>query len=140
MQHFHLFTDGSALAYANCGGWAYVLQGPKGETTQNGACWNVGSNTMELWAVLEGLAKLVTPSTVTIYTDSQFVIAGSINRRFKDPIWREMYCFLDIHTIIFCKIIGNHSTHKKVHNLAREAAFDAIHSGRPTRNRKLQSA
>ena len=113
-----IYTDGSALAYCNCGGWAYVREDGR---ARSGAVEHAGSNQMELWAVLEAIASLPRKGAVVIYTDSKYVIDGSHGGK-SGELWEEFYLWQQIHEIKLLKV-RSHPSHTKAHHLAREAVF-----------------
>lgn len=126
---YNLITDGSALAYANCGGWSFILEGGNCEKSRSGARWDMGSNQMELWAILEGLSALRISSDVTINTDSHYVINGVRKHKHSEQVlWAELYLWLQIHKVRFVKIVkgASNQLHTKAHHLAREAVFSAV--------------
>lgn len=89
----------------------------------------MGSNKMELWAILEGLASIARSATVTVYTDSWYVINGVKKRKYRDQeLWAELYLWLQIHNVTFVKVGKGrpHVLHTRAHHLAREAVFDEI--------------
>lgn len=122
---YHLFTDGSVIQKQ--GGWAFILQGPNGEINKNGCESDCGTNKMELMAVIQGLKQIEQPSIVYVYTDSYFVING-VRAPIKphkaiSVLWLELKAACAIHEVSFIKVgtSNPHPTHKKAHNLAREA-------------------
>ncbi|MBX3364220.1 MAG: ribonuclease HI [Phycisphaeraceae bacterium] len=77
-SHVELFTDGACSGNPGPGGWAYILRHPSTgkEVERSGAEAETTNNRMELIAVIEGLRALKRPSTVDIYSDSQYVLNG----------------------------------------------------------------
>lgn len=73
-----LYTDGACSGNPGPGGWAYILRHPDSgrEVERFGGEANTTNNRMELIAVIEGLQSLNRPSTVELYSDSQYVING----------------------------------------------------------------
>jgi ribonuclease HI len=73
-----LHTDGACSGNPGPGGWAYVLihnaSGKRRE--KSGAELETTNNRMELQAVIEGLSALTRPSSVDLYSDSQYVLKG----------------------------------------------------------------
>lgn len=121
---YHLHTDGSELTHASCGGWGYILTSNEGEIRCNGFRWQLGTNQMELIAVLQGLDSLTEPSKVLVYTDSNYVIVNARKRKNNpEPLLAELYLLLAFHKVKFRKIPGKLN---KAHHLAREAMFNAI--------------
>lgn len=73
-----LFTDGACSGNPGPGGWAFILRHPASgkELEQSGGEPRTTNNRMELRAVIEGLASLTRPSSVDLYSDSQYVLNG----------------------------------------------------------------
>ncbi|HLO42271.1 MAG TPA: ribonuclease HI [Phycisphaerales bacterium] len=73
-----LHTDGACSGNPGPGGWAYVLihlaSGKRREKA--GGEPETTNNRMELQAVIEGLSALTRPSSVDLYSDSQYVLKG----------------------------------------------------------------
>lgn len=73
-----LFTDGACSGNPGPGGWAYILRHPGtgAEREASGGEPATTNNRMELRAVIEGLGALARPSSVDLYSDSQYVLNG----------------------------------------------------------------
>lgn len=73
-----LHSDGACSGNPGPGGWAYVLIHPStGKRREaSGAELLTTNNKMELQAVIEGLGALSKPSSVDLYSDSQYVLNG----------------------------------------------------------------
>ena len=73
-----LFTDGACSGNPGPGGWAFILRHPKSgkEIERSGGDPATTNNRMELSAVIEGLGALTRPSSVDLYSDSQYVLNG----------------------------------------------------------------
>lgn len=71
-----LYTDGACLGNPGPGGWAALILGTGAERAVWGADPATTNQRMELRAVLEGLRALEGPSTVTVCSDSTYVING----------------------------------------------------------------
>lgn len=74
----HLFTDGACSGNPGPGGWAFILRHPASgkEIERSGGDPATTNNRMELMAVIEGLSALSRPSSVDLYSDSQYVLNG----------------------------------------------------------------
>jgi len=75
-----LWCDGACLGNPGPGGWGYLLrvatpEGPK-EKEASGAEADTTNNRMELRAAIEGLKVLSRPCSVTLCSDSQYVVKG----------------------------------------------------------------
>jgi ribonuclease HI len=136
-----LFTDGACSGNPGPGGWAYLLRHPKtGKSVErNGGEPATTNNRMELAAVIEGLAGLTRPSTVELYSDSQYVLKGLDEwiAGWKKKGWRtaskapvknvDLWMKLDelkaVHEIRFHWVRGHdgHPENERVDRLAVEA-------------------
>jgi ribonuclease HI len=78
IDRLRLFTDGACSGNPGPGGWAYLLRHPASgkEVEDSGGEGETTNNRMELTAVIEGLSAIRRPSTVEIYSDSQYVLKG----------------------------------------------------------------
>jgi len=74
--HFHLFSE--AQAEDRQGQWRFVLQAADGSATFEAADYepDLGSERLELLAVVRGLEALDQPSRVTLFTPSRYVSRG----------------------------------------------------------------
>ena len=73
-----LYTDGACSGNPGPGGWAFILRHPASgkELVRSGALRQTTNNQMEMQAVIEGLSALKRPTTVTLYSDSTYVLQG----------------------------------------------------------------
>ena len=77
-----LFTDGACSGNPGPGGWAAILRlkapgGAERERELSGGEPATTNNRMELMGVISGLEALKRPCTVTINTDSKYVLDGA---------------------------------------------------------------
>ena len=71
-----IYTDGGCDPNPGPGGWAaLIIHGNKVEEI-SGADLKTTNNRMELTAAIEGLRSLKKPTTLTLYTDSQYLQKG----------------------------------------------------------------
>ncbi|MCC8164826.1 MAG: ribonuclease HI [Planctomycetes bacterium] len=72
----YIYADGACSGNPGPGGWGTVLKCPARslEKTLSGAEANTTNNRMELRAVIEGLSALKKPCTVTVVTDSRYIV------------------------------------------------------------------
>jgi len=75
-QHIVIYTDGACKGNPGPGGWGALLAGGGAEKEIFGGELNTTNNRMEMMAVIEALAALKKPCTVTLYLDSQYVLKG----------------------------------------------------------------
>ncbi len=78
MQTHIAFTDGAAKGNPGPGGWGAIVVTLDGHVTElGGGAPHTTNNRMELGGAIAALAQLEgTPGTLTIYTDSTYVIQG----------------------------------------------------------------
>jgi ribonuclease HI len=75
-EFVEIFTDGACLDNPGPGGWAYVLRRGRTEYHGSGSERFTTNNKMELTAAIKALEALEVPSTVRLYTDSQYLQMG----------------------------------------------------------------
>lgn len=72
-----IYTDGGCWPNPGAGGWGAVIRLPSGEVVELMGGENPSSNNrMELLAPISALEYLHEPSTVTVYSDSEYVVKG----------------------------------------------------------------
>jgi ribonuclease HI len=145
-----LFTDGACSGNPGPGGWAFLLRHPASgaEIERSGAERATTNNRMELMAVIEGLQALTRPSTVELYSDSQYVLNGleewveSWKKRgwrtaAKQPVknaelWKTLDALRAEHEIRYHWVRGHdgHPENERVDRLAVEAR-EALRAVRP---------
>jgi ribonuclease HI len=75
-QIVEIFTDGACLNNPGPGGWGAILRLGPHEKEIHGGEPDTTNNRMELTAAIKGLESLRRPSTVHLYTDSQYLRRG----------------------------------------------------------------
>jgi ribonuclease HI len=118
--HITIYTDGSSLGNPGRGGYGVVMlaTGRRKELSQGYMLTT--NNRMELLAVIVGLEALLIPqSTVTVYTDSQYVVNsvekkwvfGWEKKNFKGKknadLWIRFLKIYRCHTINFIWVRGH---------------------------------
>lgn len=71
-----IYADGACKGNPGKGGWGAVLRKGGSERELSGCEGHTTNNRMELTAVIRALEALEHPSTVEVYTDSQYVQKG----------------------------------------------------------------
>ena len=71
-----IYTDGACLGNPGTGGWGAVLEAGQHKKELSGAEHDTTNNRMEMTAVIKALNTLIEPCTVTLHTDSKYVIDG----------------------------------------------------------------
>ena len=105
-----LYTDGACDFHApnQPGGWAAILRATDKsgkvikETVRSGGCEMTTSNQMEITAVIEGLRILKQPTTVTIRTDSKYVIELATGKKRitkNKQLWKDLFLVAAKHEI-----------------------------------------
>jgi ribonuclease HI len=124
-----IYTDGACAGNGRDnahGGWAAILVDPSGERELSGTERAATNNRMELRAAIEGLRALTTPSDVTLYSDSAYLVNCFADRWYdawrtndwqnkkKHPIanrelWEELLELVEAHrhTVDFRRVTGH---------------------------------
>lgn len=77
IQSATLYVDGACKGNPGLGGWGVHIQYPDGSTQDFcGGAQHCTNNQMELTAAIEGLNKTTGIATVTVWTDSNYVVQG----------------------------------------------------------------
>jgi ribonuclease HI len=77
LTHVELFTDGACSGNPGPGGWGALLRYKSTEKELSGAEPDTTNNRMELMAAIEGLKAIKKYCTVTLHTDSKYVLQGA---------------------------------------------------------------
>ena len=76
MKHVDIYTDGACSGNPGAGGWGAVIVYKGIEKELSGGQAQTTNNRMELTAVIEALKALKEPCSVTLTSDSKYVIDG----------------------------------------------------------------
>lgn len=76
LQHVVIHTDGACKGNPGPGGWGALLAIGNSEKELFGGELNTTNNRMEMMAVIEALAALKRPCSITLFIDSQYVLKG----------------------------------------------------------------
>ena len=91
MKHVTLHTDGACSGNPGPGGYGAVLQFGEHRNELSGGFALTTNNRMELLAVIEGLEILKRPCSVTVYSDSRYIV-DAVNKgwavRWREKGWR----------------------------------------------------
>ncbi len=123
MKEVSLYTDGACRGNPGKGGWGAILVYGKYEKEMSGGEPETTNNRMELMAAISGLEALKEPCSVTLYSDSKYLIdafnEGWIEgwrehgwRRGRDELknpdlWARMYELSKLHDIKFIWVKGH---------------------------------
>ena len=139
MTDVDIFTDGACSGNPGPGGWGAILRTGDHEKELSGGERATTNNRMELTAVIRGLEALKRPSSVTIHTDSRYVMDGTTQwmKRWKqngwktsdkkpvknEDLWRELDELCARHTISWRWVRGHsgHHENERADALARGA-------------------
>lgn len=141
-----IYTDGACSGNPGPGGWGALLVVGEREREISGAEPHTTNNRMELLAAISALDALAGPSTVALYTDSQYVRNGISTwiRGWKakgwltadrkpvknEDLWRRLDAARDRHRVTWHWVKGHadDARNHRVDGLAR-AAIDAMRRG-----------
>ena len=143
MKTVEVFTDGACKGNPGPGGWGALLRMGKHEKELSGSEPETTNNRMEMTAVIMALNALTEPCTVTLHTDSRYVIDGItkwvhgwkkrgwINAS-KQPVrnadlWHDMIEAANRHKVQWEWVRGHngHAENERVDKLASDAALTA---------------
>lgn len=71
-----IFTDGACSPNPGPGGWGVILRSGRHTKEIHGGDPATTNNRMEMTAAIQGLESLTRPSSVHVYTDSQYLRQG----------------------------------------------------------------
>ena len=134
MKEVSLYTDGACRGNPGKGGWGAILVYGKYEKELSGGERETTNNRMELTAAIEGLRALKEPCSVTLYSDSKYLVdaylegwiwgwekTGFRNGKVKNPdLWEKMLELTRIHKVEFVWVKGHngHSYNERCDALA----------------------
>lgn len=76
-----LWTDGGCQPNPGLGGWGYVLFDGDVEVCRGSGFLGHSTNQRaEITAAIEGLAAIITPAELTLYTDSMYLVQTMLGR------------------------------------------------------------
>lgn len=124
MTNVTIYTDGACSGNPGVGGWSAILISGCNQKKIAGAEAETTNNRMELEAVIQALLSLKRPCTVTLYSDSAYVINAfsqkwintwqsngwktsnkkSVQNR---DLWLKLIELIKIHDVTFIKVKGH---------------------------------
>ncbi len=146
MKEVSLYTDGACRGNPGPGGWGAILVYGKYEKELSGGEALTTNNRMELMAAISGLKALKEPCSVTLYSDSKYLVDAFTQgwifswreagwrrgkEKLKNPdLWQELYELTKIHEVKFVWVKGHngHDYNERCDTLATSYA-DNIGSG-----------
>lgn len=139
--HVEIYTDGACLGNPGPGGWSAILRYGSHEKELSGGEPQTTNQRMELLAAIKGLEALKRPCSVTLYSDSAYLINAFRERWFdrwqatgwrrrdkKDvenrDLWERLLELAAVHQIEWTKVKGHagHEFNERCDRLARRAA------------------
>jgi ribonuclease HI len=118
-----IYTDGGAIGNPGPGGYGIVLLYGKHRKELHGGFRFTTNNRMELTAAIVALQTLKWPCTVTLYTDSRYLVDGiekgwvrkwqaNMWKRKNDPVpnadlWQQLLPLLDTHAVTLKWVRGH---------------------------------
>lgn len=139
-----IFTDGACSGNPGPGGWGAILRFRGVEKELCGGENPTTNNRMEMMAVIMALETLTRPCTVTLYTDSQYVMKGMTewlrgwkfrgwktadNKPVKnDDLWKRLDGACARHQITWQWVKGHagHPENERADQLARDGVKQAL--------------
>ncbi len=137
MRHVEIFTDGACSGNPGPGGFGVILRFGTAEKELSGGEPSTTNNRMELMAAITGLRALKEPCSVTLYSDSQYVVNGMTKgwakkwkangwrRSNKEPalnpeLWDELLTLCERHQVTFQWVRGHngHAENERCDRLA----------------------
>lgn len=124
MKNVEIYTDGACSGNPGPGGWGAILRYGGHEKELSGGEAKTTNNRMELTAVIQSLSALHEPCSVTLTSDSKYVI-DAIQKRWvyrwrqngwrksdKSPalnadLWEKVLVLLEIHRVRFVWVHGH---------------------------------
>jgi ribonuclease HI len=143
LKKIDLFTDGACSGNPGVGGFGAILRYNSKEKELSGGEVSTTNNRMELMAVIIGLSDLKEKCSVTIYSDSKYIIdAVNLNwakkwkkngwkRSSGEPalnhdLWEKLLALIERHETSFIWVKGHsgHPENERCDRLAVEAAAE----------------
>lgn len=142
VKSVEIFTDGSCLGNPGPGGWGAILRYEGVEREISGNKRHTTNNRMEMTAVIEALSALKQPCSVTVYSDSKYIVdnirgvhiwkARGWKTTAKKPVknqdlWGALDELCKTHSVTFTWVKGHagHIYNERVDALANQAAQEA---------------
>lgn len=124
MTEVTIWTDGACSGNPGPGGWAAVLRCGEAEKVLSGGERVTTNNRMELTAVISALEALKRPCTVTLYSDSKYIVDAMTQgwvyawkqkgwmRTNREPaknpeLWEALLEQVKRHQVTFCWVKGH---------------------------------
>lgn len=141
MKEVEMFTDGACSGNPGPGGYGVILKYKDNVKELYGGEHETTNNRMELTAVITGLSVLKEPCSVTITTDSKYIvdavtkgwakkwkannwIKSDKKKALNSDLWDKLLMLLDIHKVTFVWVKGHagHPENERCDRLAVQGA------------------
>ena len=141
MKQVRLYTDGGCLRNPGPGGYGVVLLYDSHRKELSGGYRRTTNNRMEILAAIAGLAALKEPCSVTLYSDSQYLVhamqkgwarqwrrngwrRGNKEKAINPDLWERLLELCAIHEVRFEWVRGHagHLENERCDLLANSAA------------------
>ena len=124
MKKVEIYTDGACSGNPGKGGWCAILLCEGNEKIISGGEAETTNNRMEVYAAIAGLSALKYKCSVTLYSDSAYLVnaiengwlygwrkngwvtAGKQSVKNRD-LWESLYSLLSAHDVTFVKVKGH---------------------------------
>jgi len=141
MKHVDIYSDGACKGNPGAGGWGTIIVYGGSEKELSGGEAMTTNNRMELSGAIAGLSALKYPCSVTLYSDSKYLVdavrlgwaAGWKSRGWiksdKQPalntdLWEKLLALTEIHEVEFVWVKG-HAGHEYNERCDRLAVAEA---------------
>lgn len=146
MSKIQIYTDGACRNNPGPGGWGALLRYNDTEKTLSGCEPETTNNRMEMMAAIQALSSLKRPSTVDLFTDSDYLRKGMTEwlanwkkanwkTKARKPVknqdlWERLDALVQIHTVEWhwVKAHNGHPENELVDQLARDAIDELEHA------------
>lgn len=140
MKEVSLYTDGACRGNPGPGGWGAILVYGPHERELSGGERETTNNRMELMAAISGLEALKEKCSVTLYSDSKYIVDAYLEgwveawrakgwKRGREPLknpdlWERLVTLTDYHEVKFVWVKGHngHSYNERCDALATSFA------------------
>ena len=143
LKRVTIYTDGACSGNPGPGGWAAVLSYGAHQKEMSGSMASTTNNRMELFAVISGLGALKTRCSVSVYSDSTYVV-DAVNQHWieswikkgwkisdgqpvaNQDLWKLLLIVMNKHDVTFHKVKGHADDplNNRCDELARAAIRD----------------
>ncbi len=123
MKEVEIYTDGACRGNPGRGGWGAILVYGRYERELSGGEPETTNNRMELMAAISGLEALREPCSVTLYSDSKYLVDAYLQgwvyswhdagwkrgrEKLKNPdLWERLFALTNKHTVKFVWVKGH---------------------------------